>query len=149
MKRAASWPLILTVLIACLVVGYLRFIDRAGRKTYQAYVALNGEGPVGIAGPPRDGPNAVVLYRTGRNGVICYDAFHSKDLHDRLSAKNGKLVTVEYDTFSDFGTVLGYNVHSVDGMILANGYHVLREDFGGTAGVAGNGPGSAGESDCW
>jgi hypothetical protein len=149
MKRAKRWGLIVTVLIACLVVGCLRFIDRAGRKTYQAYVALNGEGPLGIAGPPWDGPKGVVLYRSGRNGVICYDAFQSKDLRDHLSAKNGQPVTVEYDTFSDFGKVLGYNVHSVDGMILANGDHVLREDFGGVAGVAGNGPGSAGNSDCW
>jgi hypothetical protein len=149
MKRAKSWPLILAVLVACLVVGYLRFIDRAGRKTHQAYVALNGEGPVGIAGPPRDGPDAVVLYRTGRNGVICFDAFHSKGLHEYLSAENGQAVTVEYDTFSDFGKVRGYNVHAVDGMILANGYHVLRADFAGTAGVASKGQGSAGESDCW
>jgi hypothetical protein len=80
---------------------------------------------------------------------VCFNAFHSKDLHDRLSARNGQLVTVEYDTFSDFGKVRGYNVHSVDGMVLANGYHVLRDDFAASAGVAGTGPGSAGEDDCW
>jgi hypothetical protein len=85
----------------------------------------------------------------GRNGVICYEAFHSKDLHDHLSAKNGQPVTVEYDTFSDFGRVFGYNVHSVDGMILANGYHVLRGDFAASSGVASEGSGSAGEDDCW
>jgi hypothetical protein len=149
MKQAKSWLLVLAVLITCLVVGYLWFIDRANRKTHQACVALNGRGPLGIAGPPWDGPDGVVIYRRGRNGVICYEAFHSKDLHDRLSAKNGQPVTVEYDTFSDFGRVFGYNVHSVDGMILANGYHVLRSDFAASSGVASEGSGSAGEDDCW
>jgi hypothetical protein len=145
MKNAKSWRLILTSMVALLVVG----CDIASRKTYQANVALNGEGPLGIAGPPWDGPDGVVLYRTGRNGVICFEAFHSKDLHDRLSAKNGQAVTVEYDTFSDFGRVRGYNVHSVDGMVLANGYHVLRADFAATAGAARAGAGSAGNDDCW
>jgi len=145
-KRRA---LILSIAVVCLVLGYLRFVDRAGRKTYQAYVALNGQGPMAIAHAPWNSPNAVVLYRTGRNGVICYDGFQSKDLHDRLQAKNGQAVTVEYDTFSDFGKVRGYNVHAVDGIVLANGYHVLREDYAATAGVAREGQGSANESDCW
>jgi hypothetical protein len=145
LKQAKSWPVILAVTISFLAVG----CDVLTRKTYQATVALNGKGPLGIAGPPWDGPDGVVLYRTGRNGVICYDAFHSKDLHDRLSAKNGQSVTVEYDTFSDFGRVHGYNVHSVDGMILANGDHVLRDDFAGAAGSASEGLGTSGGDDCW
>jgi hypothetical protein len=148
MKRAPRWLLTLTVLIVCLVAVYLRFIDRAGRKTYQASVALDGKDPL-FTTDLWNGPDAVVLYRTGRNDVICFDAFHSNELHDRLSAKNGQLVTVEYDTFSDFGKVRGYNVHSIDGIILANGYHVLREDFAGSAGVLQKGEGSAGGDDCW
>lgn len=136
MNQAKSWRLILTVLIACLIVG----CNSMSRRTFRAYVALNGNGPLGIT-DAWSGPDAVVLYRAGRNNVICYDAFHSKSLHDFLSGKNGQRVTVEYDTFSDFGRVHGYNVHSVDGMILANGEHVLREDFAASAGVAQKGPG--------
>jgi hypothetical protein len=146
MKRT---KIILIVLTVCLALGYMEFIDRATRKIYQDYVALNGNGPLGIAGPPWDGPDGVVLYRIERNGVICYDAFRSKDLHDYLAAKNGQPVTVEYDISSDFGKMRGYNVHSVDGMILANRYHVLRDDFAATAGVARAGSGSAGNDDCW
>jgi hypothetical protein len=111
------------------------FVDRQERKTYQAYVALDGKGPFARTDSPSNGPNAVVLYRKGRNGVVCFDFFHSKELHDYLSPRNGLLVTVQYDTFSDFGKVRGYNVHSVDGMILANGYHVLREDFAVSSGM--------------
>jgi len=33
------------------------------------------EKPPGIAAPPWDGPDAVVLSRPVRNGVICFDAF--------------------------------------------------------------------------
>jgi len=123
--------------------------DIHGRKTYQEYVALDGKGPSLIM-DRRSGPSDdVVLYRSGQNGVICYDVFHSKELHDFLLPKNGHLVTVEYDTFSDFGKIRGFNVHSVDGKVLANGYHVLREDFAAAAGVAREGPGPAGGDDCW
>lgn len=129
-------------------------MDTPTRRTYQAYVALDGKGPLGLTGPPWDGPDALVLYRSARNGVICFDAFHSKELHDRLSLKNGQRVTVEYDTFpSIFRGELGYNVHSVSGIILANGTHVLRRDFASTAGVVASkredGTFSARENDCW
>jgi hypothetical protein len=80
---------------------------------------------------------------------VCFNAFHSKDLHDRLSAKNGKVVTVEYDTFSDFGKVRGYTVHSVDGIILANGDHVLRDDFAASGGTYRTGNGTSSGDDCW
>lgn len=140
------------VLIACALIGY-RLTNRFVRRTYQAYVALDGKGPLGLTDPPWDGPDAVVLYRRGRNGVVCYAAFNSKYLHDRLSGKNGQPVTVEYDTFTEFGKVVGWNVHSVNGIVLANGYHVLREDFGAAAGVLASrrddGSYSGGEIDCW
>ena len=69
-----------------------------------------------------------------------------ENFHDRLLSKNGPIVTVEYDTFSDFGKVRGYNVGSVDGIRLANGYHVLRPDFAASAGIVGN---STSNDDCW
>ena len=146
--------LISVAIVACLIVGYMFFVDRQERKTYQAYVALDGKGPFARTDSPSNGPNAVVLYRKGRNGVVCFDFFHSKELHDYLPPRNGLLVTVQYDTFSDFGKVRGYNVHSVDGMILANGYHVLREDFAVSSGMT---SGSAlntkmftlNSNDCW
>jgi hypothetical protein len=72
-----------------------------------------GKGPWGLTDPPWDGPDAVVLYRSGRKGVVCFDAFHSKDLHDRLLSMNGQPVTIENDTVSDFGKVRRYTcIHS-------------------------------------
>jgi hypothetical protein len=156
MHRSLKWWEVIAVLIVCVcvIVGWMRWVDTPARRTYQAYVALDGKGPWGLTDPPWDGPDALVLYRSPRDGVVCFDAFHSKELHDRLSPKNGQRVTVEYDTFpSIFGGELGYNVHSVGGMILANGTHVLRGDFAGTAGVVaskrGDGTFSARENDCW
>ena len=138
--------IVIAVLIVGMFVGYRLFIGRRATRTYQAYVALDRKGPQGLTDPPWDGPDAVVLYRSGRNSLICFDAFHSKELHDRLLSKNGQPVTVEYDTFSDFGRVRGYNVRSVDGTMLANGYHVLKPEFAGFAGIVGN---SDSMHDCW
>lgn len=149
MSRKRIWLVVIAIVIACVIVGCWLMADRAGRRTYQEYVALDRKGPWGLTNPPWDGPDAVVLYRTGHNRVVCFDAFHSKDLHDRLAAKNGQLVPVAFDTFSYFGKVLSYNVHSVDGIILANGYHVLRDDYAATAGVFQQRPGTAGDDDCW
>jgi hypothetical protein len=146
MNRTVTWGNAIAVLIGCVLIGYLLVIDRPATKNYQAYVALDGKGPWGLTDPPWDGPDAVVLHRSGRNGVVCFDAFHSKELHDRLSSKNGQPVMVEYDTFSDFGKVRGYNVRSVDRIMLAKGYHVLRPEFAASAGVVGN---SDSTDDCW
>jgi len=146
MNRRFDWRIATAVLLGCLLIGYALFVDRRATKSYQAYVALDRKGPWGLTDPPWDGPDAVVLYRSGRNGVVCFDAFHSKELHDRLSSRNGQPVTVEYDTFRDFGKVRGYNVRSVDGMMLATGYHVLKPEFAASAGVVGN---SNSEDNCW
>ncbi len=151
MPRRANWFIAIAVLIGCVFIGYMLFIDRLATKSYQAHVALDGKGPWNLTEPPWNGPDAVVLYRSGRNGDVCFDAFHSKELHDRLTSKNGQAVTVEYDTFSDFGKMRGYNVRSVDGMVLAHGTQLLKPEFAASAGVAGTG--DSGKSilgdDCW
>jgi hypothetical protein len=143
-RRANVAWIVIAVLFGCAFIGYLLFKDRIIRRTYQARVALDGKEPFGPVYP--SDPDSVILYRAGRNGVTCFDAFRSKELHERLLPKSGHLVAVEYDTFNDFGEVRAYNVHSIDGIILANGYHVFRPDFAGSAGVAGN---SNSTNDCW
>jgi len=146
LNRRVHWQIAIAILTGCVCIGYLLFMDKPATKSYQAYVALDRKGPWGLTDPPWDGPDAVVLYRSGRHGVVCFHAFHSKELHDRLSSKNGQPVVVEYDTFSDFGKVRGYNVRSVDGIMLAKGYHVLKPEFAAFAGVVGN---SDSTDDCW
>jgi hypothetical protein len=146
MNRGTIWQIAVALVIGGVFIGYWLLIDRPATKTYQAYVALDGTVPSGLDRPLSEGPDAVVLYRTGHHGVICFDEFHSRELHDRLLSRNSQSVTVEYDTFSDFGKVRGYNVGSVDGIRLANGYHVLKPEFAGSAGVAGN---STSTDDCW
>ena len=145
MSRATNIAgIVIVVLVACALVGYSLFIDRVVRRTYQARVALDGKEPFGAIHP--SDPDRVILYRKGWNGVTCFDVFSSKELPERLSPQNGHLVTVEYDTFNNFGNVRAYNVHSIDGLILANGDHVIRPDFAASAGVAGN---SKSTNDCW
>lgn len=57
-------------------------------------------------------------------------------------------MTVVYDTLSNFGKVTGYNVHSVDGIVLENGLRVLKPEFAGAGGVAGRGPVTASGDAC-
>lgn len=121
--------------VSALIILYF-FADRPGRRVYQAYVALDGTEPWGPLYPPSETPpDFVVVYRTGHNGVVCFDTFHSKNLHNALLSKKGNPVTVEYDTWSQFGRVYGYNVRSIDGIELANGSHVLWPGILGVNGV--------------
>jgi hypothetical protein len=147
MKRRLKWRIVIGLLIGSFVMAFLLLIDRHAIRAYQAHVTLDRYGEPSLMDPPWKGPDLVVLYRTGRYGVVCYDVLRSKELRDHLSGKNGQIVTVEYETFSDFGKVRGYRLHSVDGMVQANG---------GVAGAAGlipskraDGSISGGESDCW
>jgi hypothetical protein len=136
MNRKLSLRLAILTLIAFAFVAYFLHVDAPGRRTYQAYVSVDGREPWDAFGSPfGDSPDTVVVYRSVFGGLICYEAFHSKELRKALSSKNGKQVTVVYDTFSDFGHVTGYNVHSIDGLLLANGTHVLRPEFAAISGV--------------
>jgi len=89
-----------------------------------------------------------VLYRRVGNSY-CYDAFKSEELRQRLAPKDRRTVTVEYNIFSDFGKEPGYNVRSVDGVLLANREHTVRdyERFSGQ--ILGNsGTSSSGVDNC-
>ena len=103
MNRKVTWQMAVAVLIGCVFIGCWLLIDKPLQERYQAYVAVDGTVPKGLDSPLSDGPDAVVLYRSGHHGVVCFDEFHSRELHDRLLSKNSQTVTVEYDTFSDFG----------------------------------------------
>jgi hypothetical protein len=151
MSPKVNWVILIVVLIGGALAGYRLFIDNAGRRTFQEYVELEGKGPVDDASLNRT--DSVTLYRTGSNNVVCFNYFYSKDLHDRLLAKNGQQVTVDYDTSSNFGKVYGYTVQSVDGMTLANGEFPLRPEFAASSGVTASkrkdGSYSGGMNDCW
>jgi hypothetical protein len=58
----------------------------------------------------------------------------------RLAQEDGHTVSVEYNIFSDFGKERSYNVRSVDGILLNNGDHVIKdaERFSGEIQGSGN-----------
>jgi hypothetical protein len=137
-----SWRLPVVVSLAFVFITFATdrlFTNKTTVRTYQMYVAVNGHAPWGEVGS--DGSAAVVLYRRLGNSY-CYDAFQSEELRQRLAPKDGHTITVEYNIFSDFGKERGYNVRSVDGLLLANGQHTVRdfERFGGQ--ILGNGDSS-------
>ena len=86
-RRVVAVSIIL--LIVCALIGFWLTAGRSGRRTYQEYVALDGIGPAELIDPP-NGTDAVILYRIGRNRVVCYDVFWSKRLHDQLPQRKGK-----------------------------------------------------------
>ena len=131
-----GWKLPLFISIAFLAAAFCAdrlFTNKVSIKTFQMSVALDGKAPWGEVGPEwQDGTAPIVLYR--RVGTsYCYTAFKSQELHDRLAQKHSNTATVEYNVFSDFGRERSYNVRSVDGVVLADGKHVVKdvERFGG------------------
>jgi hypothetical protein len=127
-------PVVLSLaFVTCAFATDRLFTNKVAIRTYQMYVAINGHAPWGDVGPEwSDGSPPIVVYRR-LGDSYCYDAFQSEELRQRLASKDGHTVNVEYNIFSDFGKQRSYNVRSVDGLLLNNGQHTLRdfERFGG------------------
>lgn len=150
MSKKNKTGLVIIVFLLLLTAVYRLFVDRPGRRTFEATVALSSLPPAAGDSSSPDAFDSLTIYRTGRGGTTCFETFHSPELREMFSPKNGQQVMVEYDTFSDFGKVRGYNVHSIDGFVLANGYHLVRPDYGaGSGAVIGPGQTSASGDYCW
>lgn len=134
-----NWKLPAVLSLAFLISAFATdrlFTNKTAIRSYQMYVAINGHAPWGDVGPDWSGGSMpVVLYRRIGDSY-CYDAFKSEELRQRLSSKDGRTVEVEYNIFSDFGNERSYNVRSVDGLLLNEGQHTVRdfERFGGQLG---------------
>ena len=136
LRGSTNWrmPMIASLsLVLCSFVIDRSFTNKVTVRTNQMYVAVDGHAPWGDVGPEWSDDSApIVLYRRVGNDY-CYDAFKSEELRRRLLPRNGQTVTVEYNLFSDFGKEHSYNVRSVDGLLLSEGQHKVRdyERFGG------------------
>jgi len=136
LRGVSRWqlPVVLSLaFVTCAFATDRLFTNKVTVRTYQMNVALNGHAPWGDVGPEWPDRSApIVLYRRVGDGY-CYDAFKSDELRQRLVPKDSHTVTVEYNIFSDFGKERSYNVRSVDGLLLANREHTVRdfERFGG------------------
>ena len=136
LRNSRHWKVPLFISLVFLATAFCTdrlFTNKVTIKTFQMGLALDGKAPWGDVGPQgKDGTLPIVLYR--RIGTsYCYVALESQELRDRLAAKRGDTVTVEYNVFSDFGRERSYNVRSVDGILLHNGEYVVKdaERFGG------------------
>jgi hypothetical protein len=127
-------PVVLSLLFVTSAFATDRlFTNKTSMRSYQMYVAINGHTPWGDVGSRWSGDSQpVVLYRRVGDSY-CYDAFQSEELRQRLAPKDGRTVEVEYNIFRDFGKERSYNVRSVDGFLLNEGQHTVRdfERFGG------------------
>ncbi|GAC1658457.1 MAG: hypothetical protein NVS9B15_20200 [Acidobacteriaceae bacterium] len=67
------------------------------------------------------------------------------ELREKLKGKEGRVVTVEYDIWSDFGKMRRYDEKSIDGLLL-NG----KEGYRVSGGIGGQVlPDSGQELECW
>jgi hypothetical protein len=130
LRDSRRWKIPLTISLAYLATAFCAdrvFTSKVTVKTFQMSVALDGKVPWGKVGPEwDDGTPPLVLYRDV-NGSYCYTAFRSQELRERLAQKRSDTVSVEYNVFSDFGRTRSYNVRSVDGVLLHNGEHVVKD----------------------
>ena len=123
------------------------FTNKVLIRPYQVQVALDGQAPWGEVGPEwSDETKPIVLYRRVGD-TYCYIAFKSAELRDRLATRNGSSVSMQINIFKDFGNERGYNVRSVDGLVLADGQKVVKdaERFGGQI----LGPANNSSASCW
>lgn len=136
LRNGHAWKFPLIVSLAYLSAAFATdrlFTNKVSVKTFEMGIAFEGKAPWGEVGPEwQDGPAPLVLYRR-LGSSYCYTAFKSQELQDRLARKNLKTVTVEYNVFRDFGRARSYNVRSVDGILLHDNDHVIKdaEQFGG------------------
>jgi hypothetical protein len=136
LRSGGGWKLPLLVSLVYLAAVFLTdrlFTSRVKVKTFQMSIALDGKAPWGQVGPEwDDGTPPLVLYRNV-SGSYCYTAFRSQELRERLAQKRSNTVSVDYNVFSDFGRMRGYNVRSVDGVLLHDGERVVKdaEQFSG------------------
>jgi hypothetical protein len=130
LRSGGGWRLPLMISLAYLAIAFCAdrlFTSKVTVKTFQMSVALDGKVPWGKVGPEwDDGTPPLVLYRDV-DGSYCYTAFRSQELRERLSQERSDTVTVEYNVFGDFGHTRSYNVRSVDGVLLADGEHVVKD----------------------
>jgi hypothetical protein len=136
LRDSRRWKIPMTISLAFVATAFCAdrlFTGKVMVKTFQMSIALDGKVPWGKVGPEwGDGTPPLVLYRDV-NGSYCYTAFRSQELRGRLAQKHGDTVTVEYNVFSDLGRTRSYNVRSVDGVLLNDGEHVVKdaEQFSG------------------
>ena len=147
-KRTTS---IYLMVVSLAVVSLAFAVDRKFTNVmavskYQMEWSINGEAPWGEVGPAsEDGQPLVILYRRVADSY-CYDALYSSELKGHLAGQSKGSVTVEYNTFSDFGRRRRQDIRSVDGVLINERKRSAREteEFG--AQVLGDNPNPP---SCW
>jgi len=143
------WPIPVSMsflFVTCAFATDRLFTNKITVRSHQMYIAIDGHAPWGDVGDAGTA-SPVVLYRRVGAGY-CYVAFDSSELRRRLMPKSGQEVVVEYNVFSDFGKERGYNVRSVDGLILANGELVVRDYERSGGRILGPGDAQSSTDDC-
>jgi len=129
-----AWPFAVSfvLVLTSLAVDRL-FTNKLAVHSYQMSWSASGVAPWGDIELGQTGQPPVLVYRRNQHGY-CYDAVFSSELKARLIGSNKSTITVEYNTFRDFGQQKSYNIRDVDGLVFNDDNRVIRaaEGYGGT-----------------
>lgn len=121
------------ILLACAFATDRAFTDKLRIHAREVQWSVGGDGPI----PGREMANRerrVVLYFRQPHAV-CYDALYSNVIASHLLTVNRPSVHVEYNTFYDFGRQRGYNIRSIEGIVLNQGERPVMKIEEGEGGI--------------
>jgi hypothetical protein len=134
--RGIDWKALVTSAI-CILIAFgvdRTFTNRVHLRTLTMDWTADGTTPWGD--PPNPGPNGqspVLIYTAVPNGY-CYDALFSEALRAHLMSLHKNSIKVVYNEFTTFGTPSGYNIQSVEGMVVNKGRHSVIDTKGSYGG---------------
>jgi hypothetical protein len=92
-------------------------------KTIEMQFALNGKAPWGEVYMENVPPAEFVLLYREMPSSFCYVTIQSRYIHDQLVLSKKQKITVEFNKYYDFGHEGGFDVRSVDGVLVNDGIH--------------------------
>jgi hypothetical protein len=143
MSRRALRPLTKYLAASCTLLAVCFGIDRTFTNKiqlhdYEMEWASGSNDPLNI-GPEKIGDQTkVVVYRID-HGSTCYDSIYSNELADYLGNLKKPKVHVQYEVFYDFGKSRGYNVRSIEAMLITKNAHPVLRVVRSEGGTIGNG----------
>lgn len=130
------WTFTVSLALVLMSFGVDRlFTNKIEVRTLSMEWSANGVTPWSDAEERGErGEIPTILYLKVRGGY-CYDAVFAPELKARLMLEDKPTATVEYNLFLDFGAERGYNIRSVDGLVLNSGNRAVaptEDGYGGT-----------------
>jgi hypothetical protein len=114
------------------------FTNKVQLHDFEMNWAVGSDDPLGTGPEKISDQIKVVVYRTDR-GSTCYDSIYSNELARYLASIRKPKIHVQYEVFYDFGKSRGYNVRSIESMLITKNAHPVLTVVQSMGGMIGNG----------